>query len=202
VRVIGLTGGIACGKSTVSQQLHEEFGAVILDADVIAYQLAEPGNLLWSAFISRYGKERICQCDGTLNRPAIAEIVFKNQEEKRWMDAMAHPLIRQKLLEELANCQSIGHKVVVLDVPLLFEVGWESLPNEVWVVYVEPEIQLRRLMERNNISEEMARNRIAAQMSLEEKKKRADVIIDNSGSREETMMQVREAFAAHLHTGT
>ncbi len=117
------------------------------------------------------------------------------------MDATAHPLIRQKLLEELANCRSIGHKVVVLDVPLLFEVGWESLPNEVWVVYVELEIQLQRLMERNAISEEMARKRIAAQMSLEEKKKRADVIIDNSGSREETMMQGREAFA-HMIYGT
>ena len=102
-------------------------------------------------------------------------------------------------MDELDHCKAEGKEVVVLDVPLLFEVGWETLPTEVWVVYVKAEIQLRRLMERNGISEEMARARIAAQMSLEEKKKRADVVIDNSGSREETMMQVREAFT-HLHS--
>lgn len=198
MRVIGLTGGIACGKSTVSHQLNEEYGAVILDADAIAYQLAEPGNMLWAAFISRYGKERIGQDDGTLNRSAVAEIVFHNPKEKQWMDETAHPMIRQKLLEELSNCSNMGQQVVVLDVPLLFEVGWETLPTEVWVVYVKEEIQLRRLMERNDISEEMARTRIAAQMSLEEKRKRADVVIDNNGSREETMMQVREAFT-RLH---
>ena len=195
MRIIGLTGGIACGKSTVSHQLHEEFGAVILDADVIAYNLAEPGNLLWKAFISRYGKERIMQFDGTLNRSAIAEIVFRDETEKKWMDDTAHPVIRKKLLEELSVCRTAGQQVVVLDVPLLFEVGWETLPSEVWVVYLKAEIQLKRLMERNGISEEMARNRIASQMSLEEKKKRADVVIDNSGSREETMIQVRRAFA-------
>ena len=199
MRVIGLTGGIACGKSTVSHQLSEEYGAMILDADVVAYQLAEPGNMLWSAFIGRYGKERVSRCDGTLNRSAVAEIVFQNPEEKRWMDTTAHPMIRQRLLDELDYCKAQGKQVVVLDVPLLFEVGWETLPTEVWVVYVKAEIQLRRLMERNGISEEMARARIAAQMSLEEKKKRADVVIDNSGSREETMMQVREAFT-HLHS--
>ena len=194
MRVIGLTGGIACGKSTVSQQLKEDYGVPILDADVIAYRLAEPGNSLWAAFISRYGKARICQSDETLNRAAIAEIVFRNQTEKRWMDGMAHPLIHQKLLEGLANCKAAGCQNVVLDVPLLFEVGWATMPSEVWVVYVNAAIQLQRLMQRNNISEEMARNRIAAQMSLEEKKKRADIVIDNSGSREETAMQVREAF--------
>ena len=199
MRVIGLTGGIACGKSTVSHQLHEEYGAAILDADAIAYQLAEPGNKLWSAFIARYGQARVSRCDGTLNRAAIAEIVFQNPEEKRWMDATAHPMIRQKLLDELDNCRVQGKHTVVLDVPLLYEVGWETLPNEVWVVYVKAEIQLRRLMERNGISEKIAQARIAAQIPLEEKKKRADVIIDNSGSREETMLQVREAFT-HLNS--
>lgn len=201
MRVIGLTGGIACGKSTVSHQLHEEYGAVILDADVIAYELAKPGNTLWSAFISRYGKDRISQGDGTLNRSAVSEIVFRDPKEKQWMDETAHPMIRQKLLEELANYRNMERQVVVLDVPLLFEAGWETLSTEVWVVYVKAEIQLRRLMERNGITEEMARTRIAAQMSLEEKKKRADIVIDNSGSREETMTQVREAFA-RLHAGT
>ena len=201
VRVIGLTGGIACGKSTVSQQLKEDYGVPILDADVIAYRLAEPGNLLWTAFISRYGRAHICNPDETLDRAAIAEIVFRNQTEKQWMDDMAHPLIHKKLLEELTNCKAAGCQTVVLDVPLLFEVGWETIPSEVWVVYVNAEIQLRRLMQRNDISEEMARKRIIAQMPLEEKKKRADIVIDNSGSREETAIQVKEAFE-HPHVET
>ena len=193
MRVIGLTGGIASGKSTVSKQLREEFGAVILDADEVAYAIAEPGEPLWSAYVARYGKERVLRPDGTLNRAAVAEIVFQDKNEKQWMDETAHPLIRQSLLDQLSACRTRGKGLVVLDVPLLFEAGWETIPDEVWVVYVNPETQLRRLMNRNEYSKETARSRIAAQMSLEEKKRRADVVIDNSGTRKETMTQVREA---------
>ncbi len=194
MRVIGLTGGIACGKSTVSSQLHKEFGAVILDADLIAYNLSEPGNKMWKLYISRYGKERVLNADGTLNRAAIAEIVFQDNAEKQWMDDTMHPLIQNELLTVLSECKKKGQEIVVLDVPLLFEAGWETLPDEVWVVYVAPDIQIKRLMDRNAVTKDVAQYRIAAQMSLDEKKRRADVVIDNSGTYEETMLQVRKAF--------
>ena len=198
MRVIGLTGGIASGKSTVSSQLREEYGAVVLDADATAHEIAEPGAPLWEAFVSRYGKNRVLDADGALDREAVAEIVFRNPEERAWMDSMAHPLIRQKILERLDSFKTAEKATVVLDVPLLFEAGWDTIPNEIWVVYVDENTQLRRLMQRNALSERLARERIASQMSIEEKKRRADVVIDNSGTRENTAAQVRAAFARHI----
>ena len=193
MKVIGLTGGIASGKSTVSGLLREQYGAVVLDADEVAREIAEPGEPLWDAFVSRYSKERVLCKDGTLNREAIAEIVFHDSAERIWMDNTAHPLIKQRMLDCLAECRTAGEKIVVLDVPLLYEAGWEKIPDEVWVVYVDKKTQLQRLMHRNKLSETLAQERIASQMSMEEKKSRADVVIDNNGTREETVAQVQEA---------
>ena len=194
MKVIGLTGGIASGKSTVSGFLREKFGAVILDADEVAREIAEPNKPLWKAFVSRYGKEKVLGPDGTLAREAVAEIVFRDASERAWMDSAAHPLIKQRILDRLAECKETGEKIVVLDVPLLYEAGWEKIPDEVWVVYVEPKTQLQRLMHRNKLSEALARKRIESQIPIEEKKRRADVIIDNNGTREETIAQVQAAF--------
>lgn len=195
MRVIGLTGGIASGKSTVSNQLRDEFSAVLLDADVAAREITEPGAPLWTAFVERYGKERVLRLDGTLDRAVIAEIVFRDKAEKAWMDSVAHPLIKRRFLDRLAACKAMGEKLVVLDVPLLFEAGWAMIPDEVWVVFVDEKTQLQRLMQRNALSEELAKDRIASQMPMKEKVRRADVVIDNSGTREETAMQVRTALA-------
>ncbi len=195
MRIIGLTGGIASGKSTVSGQLREEFGAEILDADAVAYALSEPEQPMWNAFVSRYGKTRALRSDGNLDREAIAGIVFRDEAERNWMDGTMHPMIRTEMLSQLSACKAAGKSVVVLDVPLLYEVGWESLAGEVWVVYIDKETQLRRLMARNGITEDMARDRIASQMSMEDKKCRADVVIDNRGTLDETRLQVRKAFA-------
>lgn len=198
MRVIGLTGGIASGKSTVSGLLKKEYGAVILDADEAARAIAEPEAPLWRAYVERYGKERVLRPDGTLDREAVAEIVFHDAEEKAWMDKTAHPLIQRALTEQMEACRTAGEKAVVLDVPLLYEVGWEKLAGEVWVVYVDEATQLQRLMKRNALSEDEARARIASQMSMKEKKRRADVVIDNGGTREETAAQVRAAFEGRL----
>lgn len=178
----------------MSKQLREEYGAAVLDADAIAHALAEPGNLLWDAFVDRYGKARVLRPDGTLDRAAIADILFRDRAEKRWVDDTAHPLVYQKLLDGLAACTADGRAVAVLDVPLLFEAGWETLPDETWVVCADEGTQLRRLMGRDKISEGRARERMAAQMPLDEKKRLADVVIDNSGTREATKAQVRQAF--------
>lgn len=194
MKVIGLTGGIASGKSTVSNLLREQYGAVVLDADKVAREIAEPGEPLWEAFVSRYGKERVLRADGTLDREAIAEIVFHDASERAWMDGAAHPLIERRMIERLDECRVLGKKLVVLDVPLLYEAGWEKIPDEVWVVFVDQKTQLKRLMHRNGLSETLARERIASQMPMEEKKLRADVVIDNNGTREETVAQVKAAF--------
>ena len=194
MKVIGLTGGIASGKSTVSKCLRNDYGAVILDADEIAREIAEPGAPLWAAFVERYGASRVLDVNKNLNRQSIAEIVFSNKEELSWMDDMAHPLIKQHLLKQLAACKAEGKKLVVLDVPLLFEAGWEKIPDEIWVVYVNPKTQLQRLMQRNTLSKASALERIAAQMPMDEKVRRADVVIDNNGTIEETAMQVRASL--------
>ena len=194
MKVIGLTGGIASGKSTVSGLLREQYGAAVLDADEVAREIAEPGEPLWEAFVSRYGKERVLCKNGSLDREAIAEIVFHDASERSWMDEAAHPLIKQRMLDRLADCKTAGETLVVLDVPLLYEAGWEKIPDEVWVVYVDRETQLQRLMHRNQLSEKLAQERILSQMPMEEKKLRADVVIDNSGTREETVAQVQAIF--------
>ena len=194
MRVIGLTGGIASGKSTVSRRLHELYGAEILDADVAAYRIAEPDAPLWRMFVERYGKEKALLEDGTLNRAAIGKIVFANSEERKWLDSVSHPLVKEEILKQIEECKKKGVRTAVLDTPLLYEAGWETLADCVWVVYVSPETQLKRLIERNNLTEQLARDRIASQMPLSEKKARADVVIDNDGDIEATYAQIDAAW--------
>ncbi len=196
--IIGLTGGIACGKSTVSDWLRERYGARILDTDAMAWELAEPGKALWQLYVDRYGRARVLNDDGTLNRRAVGAIVFADAREKEWMDAATHPLIREETLRRLDDCRAQKAPAAVLDVPLFFEAGWENMADEAWVVYVRPEIQLARLMARNGFSEEEARARIASQMAPEERNRRADVVIDNSGTVAETRARVDEAWARLL----
>jgi dephospho-CoA kinase len=198
MHVIGLTGGIASGKSTVSHRLHELYGAEILDADVAAYRIAEPDAPLWKLFVERYGKEKALLSDGTLNRAGIGEIVFADPEERAWLDSVSHPLVKEELLKQLEECKIKGTKAAVLDVPLLYEVGWDNLADSVWVVYVTPETQMRRLMERNNLTEALARDRIASQMPLSEKKARADVVIDNNGDIESAYAQIDAAWLREI----
>lgn len=200
--VIGLTGGIACGKSTVSQRLKEKHGAVILDTDRIAWEMAAPQQPLWRSYVERYGSERATLADGTLDRAAIGEIVFADPAERAWVDGMAHPLIKSEVHQRLKQHQAQGALVAVLDVPLLFEAGWQTMADEIWVVYADEATQLQRLMERNEMPEVLARQRVASQMPLAEKKRRADVIIDNSGALAEAMRQVDAAWEALMRQRT
>ncbi len=192
--VIGLTGGIASGKSTVSNRLKTCYGAEVIDADAIAYELSQQGQPIWRSFVDHYGPERALLPDGGLNREGIGQIVFADPEERRWLDAMAHPLIQGEVQARLDRCCAAKAQTVVLDVPLLFEVGWESMADQIWVVYVDADTQLRRLIERNHLAEDLARQRVASQLSLEEKKQRADVVIDNRGSLADTIRQVDRAW--------
>ena len=184
MKIIGLTGGIACGKSTVSTELRA-LGAAIVDADALAHELSQPHQPLYNAYVQRFGRE-IVTADGTLDRAAIARRVFADPDVRAEVDAIAHPLIRMAAEKRLRAARDENKRAAVLDVPLLFEAGWDALADETWVVALPREEQLKRLLSRDKAMDEgEARARIAAQMPLAEKCARADVIVDNSGTKEE-----------------
>lgn len=190
MKIIGLTGGIASGKSTVTSLLRQH-NLPVLDADAIAWELAQPDRPLWQAYSNRYG-EKVLLPNRQLNRQAVADIVFGRPEEKKWMDNMAHPIIKGEIQRQLAELEKTGEKWAVLDVPLLYEAGWDSMVDQVWLVYVDREVQLQRLMARNDYSYQEALRRIEVQMPLDEKKKLAQVIIDNNGTHQQLVDKVRE----------
>ena len=184
MKIIGLTGGIACGKSTVSTELRAH-GAAIIDADALAHELSQPHQPIYNAYVERFGRE-IVTADGMLDRVAIARRVFADPAVRAEVDAIAHPLIRMAAEERLRAARDENKRAAVLDVPLLFEAGWDALADETWVVALPREEQLARLLARDtSMDEGEARARIAAQMPLTEKCARADVVIDNSGTVEE-----------------
>jgi dephospho-coA kinase len=184
VKIIGLTGGIACGKSTVSAELRA-LGAAIVDADALAHELSQPHQPIYNAYVERFGRE-IVTADGTLDRAAIARRVFADPAVRAEVEAIAHPIIRSAAEERLRAARDENKRAAVLDVPLLFEAGWDALADETWVVALPREEQLARLLARDtSMDAGEARARIAAQMPLAEKCARADVVIDNSGTVEE-----------------
>ena len=184
MKIIGLTGGIACGKSTVSADLRA-LGAAIIDADALAHELSQPHQPIYNAYVERFGRE-IVTADGTLDRAAIARRVFADPAVRAEVEAIAHPIIRRAAEERLRAARDENKRAAVLDVPLLFEAGWDALADETWVVALPREEQLVRLLARDKAMDAgEARARIAAQMPLAEKCARADVVIDNSGTVEE-----------------
>ena len=184
MKIIGLTGGIACGKSTVSAELRKR-GAAIIDADALAHELSQPHQPIYNAYVERFGRE-IVTADGTLDRAAVARRVFADPAVRAEVEAIAHPIIRRAAEERLRAARDENKRAAVLDVPLLFEAGWDALADETWVVALPREEQLARLLTRDtSMDAGEARARIAAQMPLAEKCARADVVIDNSGTVEE-----------------
>lgn len=190
--IIGLTGGIASGKSTVSQYL-SGLGAVIIDADKIAREVVAPGQEAWHGIVTYFGKD-ILQADDTLDRIKLGNQIFADRNKKKALDELTHPQIKQKIMEKIATYKSAGNRIVVLDIPLLFEVGWNALADETWVVYVDREMQQKRLMERNQFSKEQAEKRMQSQMDLKEKAKLATFVIDNSYDLEYTKKQIIERW--------
>ncbi len=236
--VIGLTGGIASGKSTVSRMLRE-LGAVIIDADEVSREVVSPGTAGWRRVVDAFGPG-ILRPDGTINRRKLGGMVFGDKEALDKLDSIIHPLVMARVEETLAKLsreavegkegtgeqenvagmegvaeqegmvkikdagekrsavereagrsrRKLNVKVVVLDAPLLFEVGADKLVDEVWVVSVDPETQMQRLIRRNGYSKAEALSRISSQMPLPEKERLSDVVIDNRGDPESTRKQV------------
>lgn len=197
MNIIGLTGGIASGKSTVSSFFRQK-GAAVLDADQIARELSEPGGELHAEYVRHFGAE-VLQNDGTLDRRRIGQIVFSDPQQKQWLDTVSHPAIRGELLRQLAQKQNEKQRLILLDIPLLFESGWDKMADKTCLVYVNETIQLQRLMKRNGYTRREAQDRIAAQMPLEEKKKRADYLIDNNGSLTDTIRQAEALWREWIH---
>ena len=176
--IIGLTGGIACGKSAVADEFRN-YGAVTLDIDTITHNLLKSGGKLFSTYIQHFGDGIIGE-DGELDRKAVGEIIFNNEDERHWINSTAHPVILNRVRDFLVDCAEKGEALVILEIPLLFEAGWDFLVDETWAVYVTREKQIWRLMQRDKITEEQARARIDAQMSPEEIAASADVVIHNN----------------------
>jgi len=190
VQLIGLTGGIGSGKSTVSALLAER-GAVVIDADAITRELQQPGTEVFNAMVDRFG-ERIVGADGTLDRQAVADIVFADPEALAELGRIVHPAVGAEIARRLDEQASTDH-LVVLDVPLLVESGRNDLSALV-VVDLDPEIAVARLVEHRGMSEADVRARIAAQASRTERLARADLVIDNSASREDLEAAVADAW--------
>ena len=182
-RRIGLTGGIATGKSSAGRLLVEEHGLPLLDADVYARETLAPGSAAAAAVLARHG---------TLDRARLGQIVFSDAGERRWLEQLVHPLVRERFARELA--QLAAAPVVVLMIPLLFEAGLETLCSEVWLVDCNEAQQLQRLMARNSFSEAEARARIEAQWPLARKRPLATVVLDNRGTPAELAEQVSRAL--------
>jgi dephospho-CoA kinase len=194
LKLIGLTGGAGSGKSTVAAMLRE-LGAVVLDADVAAHTVYEPGSLGFDLIESEFGSDYVR--DGKIDRARLGELVFKDAGARARLNAIVHPLVREWMSAETANAMMHGASVVVQDVPLLYENGLEDLYADVLFVYVPQQIQVERLVARG-VSEDRARAIVAAQMPIEEKRARAKHVIDNSGTLDETRRQVHELWARSL----
>ena len=191
--VIGLTGGIASGKSTVAKTLADQ-GALIIDGDETAHRLMEPHQAAWEEIVQAFGRE-ILNPDMTINRLQLGAMVFDDNSKLQVLNRITHPLVLESFKTQILQIEAIQPEaVVIMDVPLLYEAHMDQLCDQVWVVWVDRETQIKRLMERNHFTREEAVKRIESQMPLDEKAKRADVVIDNSKSVEETIRSVTINF--------
>ncbi len=186
-RIIGLTGGIATGKSTVSGYLKTQHKLPVLDADVYARQAVKKGGKVLSAIAHRYGPSSLLP-DGTLNRPALGNIIFNNRAEKKWVEQQIHPFVRAQF--ETETKAFAPEQTLVYSIPLLFEADLTHLVSEIWVVFCDATQQKQRLMSRNQLSSDEAEARLSAQISLDKKCQKAAHVLDNTKSREHLFAQV------------
>ena len=189
---IALTGGIACGKSTVSAML-AQLGASIIDADQISRSLTAPGGPALPAIRQAFG-DGVFHADGTLNRPALSAVVFSNAQAIQQLNAITHPLVQQQMEKQLETCRKNGAQIVILDVPLLFEANMQHMGDLVACVTAPEDIQIARMKSRNGYSREEALSRIRNQMPVGEKAARSDVVIDTNVPLEQLERNVQRLY--------
>ena len=186
-KIIGITGGIASGKSTVTEFLRQK-GFQVVDADALVHQLQKNGGRLYQIIVEHFGNQVVLK-NGQLNRPLLASLIFSNPEEQEWSKETQG----QVILEELAtlkNQLAQTEAIFFMDIPLLFEQGYETWFDETWLVYVDRDTQIERLMKRDSLSIDAAEARLASQWPLDKKKKLATHIIDNSGNQDQLFDQL------------
>lgn len=186
-KIIGITGGIASGKSTVTEFLRQK-GFQVVDADAVVHQLQKPGGRLYQVLVEHFG-EKILLENGELNRPLLASLIFSNPEEQEWSKRTQGEIIREELAA-LRNLFAQTEALFFMDIPLLFEQDYASWFDETWLVYVNRDVQLERLMKRDQISKEAAESRLNSQWPLERKISLSSHSLDNNGNQEQLIAQV------------
>lgn len=186
--ILGLTGGIATGKSTVSNMI-KEIGIPVIDADLAARAVVDVGEEAYQNIVNHFGKEILTE-DGTINRERLGSIVFHDEKQREVLNSIVHPAVRKRMLRERDELVEEGHRAIVMDIPLLFESDLAHMVDKVIVVFTDEDIQLQRLMERNRLSEKEAKARISSQIPITEKISLADAVINNNGSINETKRQL------------
>ncbi len=194
--VIGITGGIGTGKSAVSRIL-EELGVAIIDADRVGHEVYRPQSKAWKQIVANFGQE-VLQPSGEIDRKLLGAIVFSDPEARATLNAIVHPCIYQRIELELEKFGRLGTEVVVVEAALLIEAGWVSLADEVWVVQSPEEVVVERLRYRNGLSEEGVLSRIGSQMSFEERRRYANVVVDNSGDMDKLQVNVRDLWESRV----
>lgn len=190
--IVGLTGGIATGKSLVAGEL-KRCGAAVIDADRISREIVEPGKPAYNDIVKEFGPG-IIQPDGTVDRKALGNIVFCDPVALDRLNSITHPRIRERIREEAGRLSADGDAIVVLDIALLIEMGVRYEVEKIIVVYCDDEQQVQRLMERDNLTRVEAQKRLSCQMDIKEKLKYADYVIDNSGPMDKTIEQARALY--------
>jgi dephospho-CoA kinase len=192
--IIGLTGSIASGKSTVSKMLEEQ-GYPIVDADLVARKVVEPGSITLQEISEEFGSD-IIQKDGSLDRQKLGEMIFNDPELRGRLNDIIHPAIRKEMLRERDELVKAGNELIIMDIPLLFESQLQHFVDKILVVSVTEENQLLRLMERNGLAEHEAKARIGSQLPMSVKVQGADAVIFNDGTIEETKQQLMEILSS------
>ncbi len=190
--IVGITGGIASGKSTVANYLSQTKGVSILDADLLARVAVDPGTPGLAAIQARFGPDVLLE-SGELNRGSLAEIIFNNPEARHWLENLIHPVVRKQLIVQADQFLKQESRIVMV-IPLLFEAQMTDLVDQVWVVTVSEAVQCQRLMGRNHLTVAQAQARIRSQMPLAEKVQLADVVLDNNGPLAELVPQIDQAW--------
>jgi dephospho-CoA kinase len=192
MKVIGLTGGIGSGKSTVSQLLHE-LGAVVLDADKVGHEAYKPNTETWLEVVSTFGKQILTSND-EIDRKILGQIVFSDPELLARLNQIVHPRMYEMMKTQIEEFRRQGVKVVVLEAAILLEAGWTPLVDEVWVTVAPEHEVVKRTVERTGLPEEQVIARIHSQLSSEERTEHADVIINNEGSIDELKLKIKELW--------
>lgn len=191
--IIGLTGGISCGKSAVAFELKKNCGAITFDVDEETRKLLQPGEEFFNDYVKHFGEQIIYE-NGQIDKKIVREIIFHDEDERQWINSVTHPILLNRTRQFLVDCQERGENLVVLEIPLLFEAGWEDLFDEIWAVYLPRELQLQRLILRDKITPAQAVARINAQMPVKEICSRADVVVKNHNSFSDLQKQILKAM--------